>query len=428
MPLLGSGCQEVTSAGNRHARLAAMWRRLAGPLPGHGEARAMASVALVIGVVACGLSVVLGFHGKTLMGRPLGGDFVEFYTIGNILNHYPAARIYDLALAVRMQHQAVPEMPDTQMLMFGHAPYIASLFRPFALLPYASAYLAWLVFSAGLYAAALSILFRTLGLNSEDSKTGYLLALSCTPFLFETWIGGQVSVLAFFVWALFFWCLETHRRFLAGTVLALALFKPTIVAVPALMLLCGRRWRVLGGLIAGGAAMAALSLASVGVDGCRAWLATLAMNGRFVAGYREAWHLAKYVDLLAFFHLVLPSMAKLSGAVCLALGIGLLSWLGFVWTRSGNSLDLHLWAATLCFTLVVNVYAPIYDAVLLVPAIALAKSANLPIRAWLTALYLVPWLTQSFAEFLHVQLLTLCIVMFGIWIMRRSRLPIANSR
>ncbi len=46
-------------------------------------------------------------------------------------------------------------MPDTQMLVFGQAPFIASLFRPFALLPYAWAYVAWLAFSAALYIAAI---------------------------------------------------------------------------------------------------------------------------------------------------------------------------------------------------------------------------------------------------------------------------------
>ncbi len=65
------------------------------------------------------------------------------------------------------------------MLVFGQAPFIASLFRPFALLPYAWAYVAWLGFSAGLLSPALALLFRTLGLNAEDRKTGFLLALSC---------------------------------------------------------------------------------------------------------------------------------------------------------------------------------------------------------------------------------------------------------
>ncbi len=211
----------------------------------------MAWMALGIGVILCAVAVLLGFDGRTFLGRPLGGDFVEFYTIGKILNNYAPARIYDLELAIGLQHSALPSMPQTQMLVFGQAPFIASLFRPFALLPYAWAYIAWLGFSAGLYMAGLALLFRTLRLSAEDRKTGFLLALSSTPFLFETWIGGQMSVVVFFIWVLFFWCLENNRRFLAGFVLALCLFKPTLVALPALMLLVGRRWRVVFGLRVG---------------------------------------------------------------------------------------------------------------------------------------------------------------------------------
>jgi uncharacterized membrane protein YhaH (DUF805 family) len=86
----------------------------------------------------------------------------------------------------------------------------------------------------------------------------------------------------------------------------------------------------------------------------------------------------------------------------------------------------ELWAATLCFALVVNAYAPIYDTVLAVAAVALvaAKRQELPAHdreafaAWLLLLYMVPWLTQSFAEFLHLQLITVVLAGFGVWALR----------
>ncbi len=140
---------------------AGIWRWF-GPMPGRREAHAMAAVAIAIGVILCSVSVLLGLEGRTFLGRPLGGDFVEFYTIGKILNTAAPARIYDLGLETALQHAALPSMPDTQMLVFAQAPFIASLFRPFALLPYAWAYVAWLAFSAGLFMSALALLFRTM--------------------------------------------------------------------------------------------------------------------------------------------------------------------------------------------------------------------------------------------------------------------------
>ena len=389
----------------------------------------MAWVALVIGVILCGVAVLLGFAGRTFLGRPLGGDFVEFYTIGKILNNYPPARIYDLRLAVDLQHATLPSMPDTQMLVFGQAPFIASLFRPFALLPYAWAYVTWLGFSAALYVASLLLLFRTLGLNREDRKTGLLLALSSTPFLFETWIGGQMSVVVFFVWVLFFWCLENDRRFLAGMVLACCLFKPTLVALPALMLLLGRRWRLLAGFAGGALALSLLSWATVGNDGCRAWFQALGMNGNTVAQSGEAWHEAKYVDILAFFHLLLGNQTTLAALFSLAVAAIALTWLGIAWWRGdGGTSDRALWAATLCFTLVVNPYAPIYDAVLMVAAVALVAASRRPLAGWILLLYLLPWVTQSFAEFLHLQLVTVALAGFGIWVLEAGKTSVRHSK
>ena len=404
-------------------------RRWFGPIPGRREAQAMAWVAIAIGVILCGVSVRLGLQGRSFLGRPLGGDFVEFYTVGKVLNNYAPARIYDLELETSLQHASQPSMPDTRMLIFAHTPFIAPLFRPFALLPYAWAYVAWLVFSAGLYLAALALLFRTVRLNADDRKTGFLLALSSTPFLFETWIGGQLSVVVFAIWVLFFWCLDSDRRVLAGFVLALCLFKPTLVALPALMLVVGRRWRVVGGLAAGGIAMASLSVATVGLDGCRGWFAALAMFGNRVAKAEEVWHEAKYVDLLAFFHLLLPHPAALGTVVATSVSTIAVVWLGRAWWRSdgtfedGPTTERRLWAATLCLTLVVNPYVPIYDAILVVIAVALVAREQRTIAGWVLALYLVPWLTQSFAEFLHLQLMTIVLAAFGVWLMERAGKP-----
>ena len=387
----------------------------------------MAWLALGIGVILCGVSVLLGFAGHTFLGRPLGGDFVEFYTIGKILNTAAPARIYDLRLAVPLQHATLPTMPDTQMLVFGQAPFIASLFRPFALLSYAWAYVAWLGFSAGLFIAALALLFRTLGLNAQDRKTGFLLALSCTPFLFETWIGGQVSVVVFAIWALFFWCLENDLRVLAGFVLALCLFKPTLVALPALMLLVGRRWRVLGGFGAGALAMAGLSVATVGLEGCRAWLGTLGLNAHIVTKTGEAWNQTKDVGIIAFSHLLLPNWPIAGDFVAILSAILAVGWLGWAWWRSGtNRMDGLLWAATLCFTLVVNPYAPIYDSILVIAAVALVAAETPAI--WILALYMIPWVTQSFAEFLHLQLMTLALAGFGIWTLRQAQKGVEISQ
>jgi hypothetical protein len=314
------------------------------------------------------------------------------------------------------------------MLVYGHAPYIALLFKPFAMLPYLWAYCAWLGFSAVLYLSAITLLFRAAGVPLEHRKTGFLLAVSFMPFIFETWIAGQLSVVIFFLWALFLFCRHQHRPFLAGIVLALGIFKPTLVALPIAMLMAGRRWRILQGFATGAVAVAALSIGMVGLHGCRAWVDTLLFNGRLAAGPGEAWHLAKSVDMSSFFHLLLFNASPITAIVVATVGTFAFVVLAAAWWRSSrwvamSAAENWLWAATLCLTLVVNSYAPIYDAILVVAATALAVGAlegrsseeHATFRGWLLLLYMLPWITQSMAEYLHLQLFTLVLAGFAGW-------------
>ena len=407
-----------------------------GPMPGSREARALSWMAITAGLIVCALSILRGFQGQTFMGRPLGGDFVQFYTVGEILNQYQPARIYDLDLEIPLQHAAAPGAPHDQMLVFASAPYAAQIYRPFALLPYAWAYIAWLVFSMALYAAAVMLLLSSARLTAAQKQTGFLLAISFMPFLMESWIGGQISIVAFFAVALFVFLRSRNRRFLAGLALALALFKPTLIAIPILMLLIGRRWRMLAGVAAGAASLAVVSIATVGMEGCARWIGTLQFYGHLATGSAAALRRMKYVDAGSFFHLLIgnSAIAQILGVLAPVAGIAILA---VAWWRSSGwdapSRDL-LWAATFAGALVSNVYTPIYDSILIAPAVALAAGVMLKrgeseremLAAWMVLLYIVPWLTQSFAEFLRFQPFTLVLAGFAWWVLGQARLPAAT--
>jgi len=192
--------------------------RIIGPLPGQREARAFSVFALIAGLIACALSLYYGFRGETFMGRPLGSDFVEFYAAGKALNQHQPAFLYDISALTRLEQESLPAMSRTQMLLFGYPPVVGQLYRPFALLPYKSAYCAWLVFSLALYALCLWLLFRGWA-NASYRRTAFLLSLSAPMYTLETWIGGQLSVVTFFAVVLFVYCFENRWPLLAGIAL-----------------------------------------------------------------------------------------------------------------------------------------------------------------------------------------------------------------
>ena len=398
--------------------------RIIGPLPGQREARAFSVIALAGGVVACALSVYYGFHGETFMGRPLGGDFVGFYAAGKVLNQHQPARIYDVPYFSGLQHEILPQMSATQMLPFGYPPVVPHLFRPFALLPYTWAYCAWLVFSMTIYASGLWLLFRDPRCASYR-RTAILLSLSAPMYTFETWIGGQLSVIAFLAAVLFLQCFENRWPVLAGLALGLAAYKPSLIAIPAVVMLLGGRWRMLAGLSASTASMVLASIATAGVNGFWLWIERLRVFSLYATSNQAILRRTKYVDLNSFFSILLGgnSVARGIATVATAAVFLILAW---TWLRSrhpSHEVQRYLWAATLTWTLMINIYVPVYDTILLVPIAALlarslagrSKQQQRALQIWLIALWLIPWLTQSWADYLRLQILTLALAGFGYW-------------
>jgi hypothetical protein len=404
--------------------------RIIGPLPGQREARAFSVFALIAGLIACALSLYYGFRGETFMGRPMGSDFVEFYAAGKVLNQNQPALIYDTPALTRLEHESLPEMSATQMLIYGYPPVVSHLFRPFALLPYKWAYCAWLAFSLALYAASLWLLFRGWA-GASYRRTAFLLSLSAPMYTLETWIGGQLSVVTFFAVVLFICCFEKRWQVLAGVALGLATYKPSLIAIPAAMMILGGCWRMFAGLCGGSVLLLFGSLATAGVNGLRLWMVQMKVFAGIATTNESIIRRTKYVDLNSFFAILLggSSAERVLATLAAAAAFLILAWTW--WRNRGQSHDVqrYLWGATLTWTLMINIYAPVYDTILLIPAGALvarslygrSKREQAGLQLWLIALWLAPWLTQSWADYLRLQILTLVLAGFGYWALTLAR-------
>ena len=404
--------------------------RVIGPLPGQREARAFSVLALIAGLIACGLSLYYGFHGETFMGRPMGSDFVEFYAAGKALNQHQPALIYNIPALTKLEQESLPAMSRTQMLIFGYPPVVGQLFRPFALLPYKWAYCAWLVFSLVLYATGLSLLFRGWA-HASYHRTAFLLSLSAPMFTLETWIGGQLSVVTFFAVALFVYCFENRWLALAGVALGLLTYKPSLIAIPAAMMILGGCWRMFSGLCGSSVLLLLGSFATAGVSGLRLWVAQMKVFAGIATTNETIIRRTKYVDLNSFFSILLGGSSTARAVATLAATAAFV-FMGWIWWRArrqSHDVQRYLWGATLTWTLMINIYAPVYDTILLIPAGALiarslyfrSKREQAGLQLWLIALWLVPWLTQSWADYLRLQILTPVLAGFGYWALTLAR-------
>jgi Glycosyltransferase family 87 len=173
-------------------------------------------------------------------------DFTIFYTGARLLRDGQASTLYDLATQYRTQ-QTFTDVPiRLGPLPFNHPPFEALLFIPFTLLPYWPAYLLWTALNFIMLAATLILLRRHFPRLAAVSKLELTLAATAFFPLAIGLIQGQdiILLLLFFVLAIIF--LDQGKDVLAGVLLGAALFRPQ-TAVPLVVLLAARRWKVLAG-------------------------------------------------------------------------------------------------------------------------------------------------------------------------------------
>jgi hypothetical protein len=388
-------------------------------------------------------ALYMAVQGQNRIGKPIPDvDFVGFYAMGRILNEYPAAGLYDAGLQIRIRTEVHP-LSSGSYNSVPYPPFVGMLFQPLARLPFATAYLLWLSISLALYTAALVMVSARLFPGDLLRLSLILcLALSFFPFAIETLVNGQLSTIGFFTLALAFLLEDSERSFLSGLTLSLCVYKPTLLLWLIPMLFVGRRFKLLIGVFTGALA---LSLFTTVVAGTRFWPGYLGLLFRFARtsiGVRAVsnLNLSKYVDLVAFSSLLphgrsWPALSILFGCALWAAFSLVRAWWNTV--GAGTPANRLAWAATLTWTLLLNVYVPIYDTILVVLSVlitagVLKDAPQEPLRRVLSLLWAVifvaSWVTVGFAGTWHIQIITVLLAALGVVQLRVLHMAVAPCR
>ena len=337
-------------------------------------------------------------------GRPLVREFMAFYTVGYVLNHSPEI-LYDPESFNRTYHSLFPALPQGVKQLYAHAPFEALAFRPFALLPFTSALVAWQVFSLALFSLGFALVWRaSAALPWGQLPLALLLMLSFRPVAVDSIARGQVAALTFFWMAAALWCQRRRHDYWAGVALSLCLSKPTLLGLLLPMLVVGWRRRILVGFGAGAAALGAVSLLVVGWRGCADYVAMLLRFGTMATGTRISFLLSDYVDLNSFVRAAIGGRGLLAMVGLALVTAGVLPWLVRLWRALRRECEMEsrlTWAATLTWTMLLNVYVAPYDTPMVLLGMVLAAGAlhgsscdAMPqaVRIFLVLLYVVPWI------------------------------------
>ena len=304
--------------------------------------------------------ITIAIHGSLRESEPR--DFVYFYSIGHLLNHYSPVRLYDFGLQqkiVAAMQQAAPKVG--YMGPFAYPPHLAMLFQPFAMLPYWVAFRLWMAVSLALYLTALSLTIkRFCSGDLLERSLFFFFGLSFWPFINWILLGGQLSAIGLAAMALAIYWEDLQRHFLSGLALSVCTYKPTLLLLILPMLVVIRRPKTLAGFATGALTLVA---ATTLAGGPQIWVSYISASAQY-AGISHVVPVRLDVRALAgaipdswrFAHALLLCACGLAGG-CLAA-----AWCQARRYTSHRSAAL-IWATTITWTLLLNVYVPVYDSV-----------------------------------------------------------------
>lgn len=325
-------------------------------------------------------------------------DYLAHWTGGRLLLD-AADNLYDPAVQSELQARelgvAVP------LAWFVSLPVVAALYAPLAAIPYNLSGLLWFALnSALLWWCFLSLRFLAPRLVQHRGKAVLLCALAAPP-TFEALGSGQDSAFVLAVWLIGIRIFSNGYPGWAGAVLGLGFAKPQLVLVVPLVLLAAQSYRALAAFIATVGAIAAASLALVGIDGIRQWTGALA-SPLYMTEVQEgqAW---KMTGLPSLAQSLLPAewgqaVAPVLTLASLPVGAAVLL---AVLLRHGKTADVTtVLFATLATSLTFSPHLATYDAVLFIPVAVflLDRRPTAGLRAAVVLAFILMWLVAP----LHV--------------------------
>jgi hypothetical protein len=405
-------------------------RRILGPQPGLKEIN-LVCWALFVAFLVVPICVVQWIQVKRGEGSitRYQPDFIVFYGFGEIARDYPPTRIYDYALEKQVFTSIAPEQHNG--LFYGPSPYppfVALFFRILAHFSFETAYLLWLAISLVLYLTGIGAAAITV-FPGERLKLSliFCFALAFFPFVFSAWLNGQLSTVAVCAVGLAIYLERRGSPFLSGLALAMMAYKPTLLVFLLPMLLLKKQFKALAGFIAGAATLFVAGTAFGGFGIWPAYVHLLETYGRFTeAGGRSILQLKMYLDFSSISHLMRGGRTPVGLTIMFATAAmvaGTLLYLLWKSRNDGRPAQWLAWAATLTWTLLLNVYVPIYDSVLAIVAVVLTLGALRDLgwrnaEEWITFLAVVifaaSWRTESIANAYGIPLLSITLIILGV--------------
>ena len=405
-----------------------MGRLVSGPVnwltPDRLVTMSWAAVLVYVGFLATWAWVS---HGFVVGSRP-GADFSFFWAASHLMLHGQPASVYEHLAFMKTQMDLFGSFADTNGLGWGYPPAFLIVVTPFALFPYAIAYLLFVAIGTWGYA---SLIERVSNIGQPVGRRWLgALVIAASPCVFVAAIIGQNSLFTAALAALaLIWIVQ--RPVAAGICIGLLAIKPQMAIVFPFVLIASRAWKVFAV-----AALTGIVTTTLGVVVSGPHSIVASFNNANVLrvalldhGAQSFWFASPTV-LSALRLGGFPVMAAYAAHACVAIVAICAAW--HVWRQSN---DLRLRAAIFAIAaLLANPYVWHYELAWL--GIALACMGALAIEGGWSAgeqtAWLIGWLLPIYEHFNRLMMLPqigpLVLLMLLWMVLRRANKSAGGER
>jgi hypothetical protein len=205
-----------------------------------------------------------------LQGKPLGSDFLGFFTAASLAKAGHATWAYNLAKMHALEKIIIS--PAVAPIPWIYPPTFLLLVLPLAFFPYPLAIILWIVPTMVVYLQVVKkIVPHSLALWVILAFPGTFQNLIHfqNGFVTATLLGGGLLLMG-------------RKPFLGGVLLGLLSFKPHLTLLIPVALIAGRHWRTLAGAAVSAGALALITLPVLGWATWTAFLGNLPLAGWMV--------------------------------------------------------------------------------------------------------------------------------------------------
>jgi hypothetical protein len=315
----------------------------------------------LVAIAFCNLVLVVQTVPKLRNGYQ---DFVLYYAAGKNVRAGHLQLLYNLADQFRTQLTFANAPIRHGALPFNHPPFEALVFVPLTLLRFWPAYLVWTGLNLAMLAAVVILLRRYPAIRSVHPLLSALALLAFFP-LINALLQGQDVIFFLLAAVMALVCLERRADVAAGMWLGAGLYRPHF-AIPLMLLLAVRRWRVLLGFVPVGLVLFVISVVMMGWGGPATYVRFVFLVERLKVGNFGPQVIPNVRGIVG---MALANFPKpVIGATILVLSIVIFAVAARRIARGKDSLVYCFCLATLT-TILVCFHSLSYDLTLLIPVI-----------------------------------------------------------